>query len=189
MNIEIFKGYRHFVTEQGVLFYYDGYLSQPIIVAMGEALRGKLEVEDSANRATRKVFSTFVEMLQNIIHYTDAAPPASNGSKALTPCGNVAVGRKNDHYFIVSGNTVATSNVERLKTKLEAIRAMSIDEIKAEYKRKLRTGAEEQDDNSKGAGLGFLTVARDASEPIEFFFEPINGSGNSLSFFYLKAIV
>lgn len=188
MNIEIFKGYRHFVTEQGVLFYYDGYLSQAIITAMGEALRDKLEVEDSSNRATRKVFSTFVEMMQNIIHYTDAAP-ASDCSVALTPCGNVAVGRKNEHYYIVSGNTVATSNVERLQAKLEAIRAMPLDEIKAEYKRKLRTGTDEQDENSKGAGLGFLTVARDASEPIEFLFEPIPGSGNALSFFYLKATI
>lgn len=106
---------------------------------------------------------------------------------APTPCGNVAVGRKNDRYYIVSGNTVATSHVERLQEKLEAIRAMPLDEIKAEYKRKLRT--DEQDDNSKGAGLGFLTVARDASEPIEFFFEAIPGSGNALSFFYLKATV
>lgn len=186
MNIEIFKGYRQFVTEQGVLFYYNGYLSQAIIAAMGEALRGKLEVEDSANRATRKVFSTFVEMMQNIIHYTDAAP-VSDTSVAPTPCGNVAVGRNNDHYYIVSGNAVATSHVERLQAKLEAIRAMPLDEIKAEYKRKLRT--DEQDDNSKGAGLGFLTVARDASEPIEFLFEPIAGSGNALSFFYLKATV
>jgi hypothetical protein len=188
MNIEIFKGYRQFVTEQGVLFYYDGYLSQAIIAAMGEALRGKLEAEDSSSKATRKVFSTFVEMMQNIIHYADAAPAAGSGL-VPTPCGNVAVGRKNDRYYIVSGNTVATSHVERLQAKLEAIRAMPHDEIKAEYKRKLHTGADEQDDNSKGAGLGFLTVARDASEPIEYLFEPISGSGNALSFFYLKAII
>jgi len=184
MNIEIFRGYRQFVGEQGVLFYYDGFLSQPIITAIGEALRGKLEAEDSASRATRKVFSAFIEMMQNIIHYADAGPAAES---SVTPCGNVAVGRKNDHYYIVSGNTVATSHIERLRTKLETIRAMPRDEIQAEYKRKLRT--DEQDENSKGAGLGFLTVARDASEPIEFHFEPIAGSGNALSFFYLKATV
>lgn len=186
MNIEIFKGYRQFVNEQGVLFYYNGYLSQPIVTAMSEALRGKLEAEDGSSKATRKVFSTFVEMMQNIIHYTDAAP-ATDSRTPPAPCGNVTVGRKNDRYYIVSGNTVATSHVGRLQAKLEAIRAMPHDEIKAEYKRKLRT--DEQDENSKGAGLGFLTVARDASEPIEYLFEPIAGSGNALSFFYLKATV
>jgi hypothetical protein len=64
---------------------------------------------------------------------------------------------------------------------------MSADEIKAEYKRKLRT--DERDDNSKGAGLGFLTLARDASEPIEYQFEPFPGGLPGLSFFYLKAII
>lgn len=184
MNIEIFKGYRQFVTEQGVLFYYDGYLSQAIITAMGEALRGKLEAEDSASKATRKVFSTFVEMMQNIIHYADPA-----NDRSVAAYGNVAVGRQDDRYYIVSGNSVASSHVERLQAKLEAIRTMPLDEIKAEYKRKLRTGSEEQDENSKGAGLGFLTVARDASAPIEFLFEPIAGTGNALSFFYLKATI
>jgi hypothetical protein len=186
MNIEIFRGYRQFVTEQGVLFYYDGYLSQPIITAMSETLRGKLEIEDRANRATRKVFSAFIEMMQNIVHYADGRWVGDN-SAAPAPYGNVAVGRKNDRYYIVSGNTVATSHVERLQSKLEAIRAMTVEEIKAEYKRKLRT--DEQDENSKGAGLGFLTVARDTSAPIEFLFEPITGTGNALSFFYLKATV
>ncbi len=186
MNIEIFKSYRQFVSEQGVLFYYDGYLSQAIITAMGEALRVKLEAEDHSNRATRKVFSTFIEMMQNIIHYADSVPDKEISSTSTT-CGNVTVGRQHERYFIVAGNAVASSHVVRLREKLEAIRAMSFDEIKAEYKRKLRS--DEQDDNSKGAGLGFLTVARDASAPIEFLFEPVPGSNNALTFFFLKAIV
>lgn len=184
MQNEMYKAFRHFVAEQGVIFYYNGYLSQPIVAAIGEALRGKLEVEDSSGKLSRKVFSTFVEMMQNIIHYADGAEEIDG---SLTPFGNVAVGRGGERYYIVSGNTVANSHVERLKSKLDAIRAMTSDEIKAEYKRKLRS--EERDDNSKGAGLGFLTVAREASEPIEYFFEPYPGLGEALSFFYLKATV
>lgn len=184
MQTEMYKAFRHFVAEQGVIFYYNGYLSQPIVAAIGEALRGKLEVEDSSSKLSRKVFSTFVEMMQNIIHYTDGAESPAG---TVSPLGNVAVGQLGERYYIVSGNTVANSHIERLKGKLDAIRVMSSDEIKAEYRRKLRT--DEQDDNSKGAGLGFLTVAREASEPIEYFFEPYPGLGQALSFFYLKATV
>lgn len=181
MHIEMFKAFRQFVSEQGVLFYYNGYLSQPIIAAMGETLRSKLEVEDGSSRVSRKVFSTFVELMQNIIHYADGELATA------VPYGNVAVGRFGERYYIVSGNAVATGHVERLKERLENIRAMSSEEIKAEYRRKLHT--EEQEENSKGAGLGFLTVAREASEPIEYLFEPYPGAANSLSFFYLKATV
>lgn len=183
MHIDIFKPFRQFVTEQGMLFYYNGYLSQPIVTAMGEALRNKLEAEDGSSKVTRKVFSTFVEMMQNIIHYANGDPADASHP---VPFGNVALGRHGDHYYIVSGNAVASEHVDRLKQKLDAIRLMSSEEIKAEYKRKLRT--DERDDNSKGAGLGFLTLARDASEPIEYLFEPYPGIG-SLSFFYLKATI
>ena len=39
---------------------------------------------------------------------------------------------------------------------------------------------------SKGAGMGFLTVARDAREPLEFDFVPAENAGGS-PVFYLKA--
>lgn len=178
MNLEIFKAFRQFVGEQGVLFYYNGYLSQPIVAAMGETLRSRLEVEDNSSRAARKVFSTFVEMMQNILHYADDDGDISYG--------NVAVGRHADGYYIVSGNTIASQHIPRLGDKLEGLRAMSSEEIRAEYKRRLRT--DERDDNSQGAGLGFLTVAREASQPIDYLFEPLPGS-SSLSFFYLKATI
>lgn len=183
MNLEMFKAFRQFVGEQGVLFYYNGYLSQPIVAAMGETLRSKLETEDGSSKLARKVFSAFIEMMQNIIHYADDDVAAGEA----VPYGNVAVGRVGERYYIVSGNAVANAHVERLRVKLDAIRAMSGDEIRAEYRRKLRT--DEQDDNSKGAGLGFLTVARETSEPIEYLFEPFPGAANALSFFYLKATV
>ena len=63
---------------------------------------------------------------------------------------------------------------------------MSLDEIKSQYRDKLRR---ETEVSSKGAGLGFLTVARDASEPIEFDFVDEYGSENPTTLFYLKAII
>jgi hypothetical protein len=184
MNIEVFKAFRQFATDQGLLFHYHGTLSQPIIAAMGEALRARLEIEDASAKATRKVFSTFVEMLQNIVHYASGDPADAARTE---PFGNVTVGRLGERYYIVSGNAVAEAHVVRLRSKLDAIRAMSEEEIKAEYRRKLRT--DERDENSKGAGLGFLTLARDASEPIEYCFEPMPGALAGLSFFYLKATI
>ncbi|MBS1198650.1 MAG: hypothetical protein H6R18_2435 [Proteobacteria bacterium] len=184
MHIDMFKAFRQFVTEQGVLFYYNGYLSQPIVAATGEALRGRLEADNGSGKVSRKVFSTFVEMMQNILHYSEGGSVDLNEK---VPFGNVAVGRLGERYYIVSGNIISSQHINRLRDKLETIRAMSSDEIKAEYKRKLRGG--EQDDNSKGAGLGFLTVAREASEPIEYSFEALPGSNDALSFFYLKASI
>jgi hypothetical protein len=60
---------------------------------------------------------------------------------------------------------------------------MTLEEIKRAYQNTLRADLPE---GSKGAGLGFLTVARDASEPLDFEFVPCAG-GRQM--FYLKATV
>src|SRR6218665_800508 len=53
-----------------VIFYYVGYFSQNIIAAMAEAVKLQLEVSGVAGPTRRKLFSSFVEMAQNIIHYS-----------------------------------------------------------------------------------------------------------------------
>ena len=60
---------------------------------------------------------------------------------------------------------------------------MSKDELKALYKEKLRADPEE---GSKGAGLGFMEIARRASKPIEFDFADVD---RDYAFFALKASI
>jgi hypothetical protein len=60
---------------------------------------------------------------------------------------------------------------------------MSKDELKALYKEQLRAEPEE---GSKGAGLGFMEIARRASKPIEFDFADID---STYAFFALKASI
>ena len=65
---------------------------------------------------------------------------------------------------------------------LSRIREMSKDELKALYKEQLRADPEE---GSKGAGLGFMEIARRASKPIEFDFTDLG----DYTFFALKATI
>jgi hypothetical protein len=82
-------------------------------------------------------------------------------------------------------NPIAAEDVEGLRNKLEPLRSMSVEEIKQAYKVTLRADTPEE---SKGAGLGFLTMARDASAPLEFAFHPrADEPGTTL--FCLKAII
>jgi hypothetical protein len=64
---------------------------------------------------------------------------------------------------------------------LEHLRSLDRDELKAYYKEKLREPPEEE---SKGATIGLIEIARRASEPIEFDFLDID---ESQAFFCLKA--
>jgi hypothetical protein len=62
---------------------------------------------------------------------------------------------------------------------------MSLEEIKEAYRQTLRA---DTPDESKGAGLGFLTMARDASAPLEFAFYPRAGAPET-TLFCLKTII
>ena len=87
------------------------------------------------------------------------------------------------------GNLVQKQHVARIRERLEPLKNMSLDEIKQDYRAQLKSDHCHDDVVSKGAGLGFLTLARDATEPIEYALIDAPGHENELSCFYLKAII
>ncbi|MDY7578213.1 SiaB family protein kinase [Herbaspirillum sp. RTI4] len=169
---------------QDVIFYYVGYFSQNIISAMAEAVKTRIEYVGAEGMTRRKLFSSFVEMAQNIIHYSaDFFERVGHGTEGMRH-GSVCISAKGEHYFLHCANPVKIEIAERLRERLEHVRSLTIDEIKREYKATLRA---ETPEDSKGAGLGLLTMARDASAPLEFEFTPASAAGNVM--FYLKATI
>lgn len=170
--------------EHNVIFYYVGYFSQQIVAAMADAVKMRVEQAGVTAATRRKLFSSFVEMAQNIIHYSvDSLTPADQSDRELRH-GSVCVGIHEDKYFLLCANPIDTNSVERLRARLESLHGMTMDEIKQAYKQFLR---DETPDDSKGAGLGFLTMARDSTEPLEFEFIPT--ADPQVTMFYLKATV
>jgi hypothetical protein len=185
MHIDLFSVFRSTADFNGVLFYYNGALSQNVIATMGEALKQRLNSNTEYDqKSSRKLFSSFIEMLQNAVHYSPVVP----GTDEKT--GAVAVGNKDGKFFIVCGNLVEKQYVERIRDKIEPLKTMTLDEIKQAYRVQLKNDAHETEDEvSKGAGLGFLTVARDASQPIEYSLVDALDRRGDYAYFYLKAII
>ena len=175
--------------KQGVIFAYSGYVTEPVLSGVGEALKQKLTIDDADTKTLRSVFAVFVEQMQNIIRYSaekaqGRLPPAPD-AKALKEIryGILTIGREGGDYVVCAGNLVERADVERLRAKLTKIRDMSKEELKALYKEQLRAAPEQ---GSKGAGLGFVEIARRASKPIEFDFADFDGNH---AFFALKATI
>ncbi|WP_077036214.1 SiaB family protein kinase [Pelomonas sp. KK5] len=182
--------YREFcdlARQKNVIFYYVGYFSQNIVTAMAEAVRLRLEQSGAAGPIRRRLFSCFVEMAQNIIHYSaDALTPPKQDDKELRH-GSVCIGVDEEgRYFLLCANPVAADVAGMLRERLEALRRMTLEEIKASYREQLRNETTPED--SKGAGLGLLTMARDASEPLEFEFQTTNEEA-ATAMFILKTTI
>ena len=95
--------------------------------------------------------------------------------------GVLTIGKEGGDYVLLSGNLIRREDVERVSAKLNEIQGMDHDQLKRRYKLKLKEGP---DEFSRGAGIGFIEIARRASRPIEFDFTDVD---ERHSFFALKA--
>lgn len=182
MEIDLFSTFKNEALEQGIVFYYTGKISQNAIATMGDVLKQRFDSTEKP-AVMRKVFSSFIEMIQNALHYSPLI--LDNSPEKI---GAITVGRKDGHYFIVCGNLVDKTYIPRISEKIDLVNSMTKDEIKAAYRAQLRNDEHESDAVSKGAGLGFLTLARDASAPISYVFQPVAEYENQYAELHLKVL-
>jgi len=184
MNSSDFYMFADAVDASGVTFYYAGEITNPIITAVGDVLRERMQVAGADGSARKKLFSAFIELAQNMLHYS-RDPDGDPTDKVF---GRIAVGQSGDgRHYVVCSNRMDARHVERVRAKLEAVNAMTPEEVKAEYRRRLRE--DEPEETSAGVGLGFLTLAKITSEPIEFDFLPDPEAPAERAHFFLKAII
>ncbi len=165
------------LERDGIIFSFSGPMSHEIIEGIGSAIRAKIgEGDDGDKRAALKVFSIFVEQVENVINYSAEKNPADSAMSF----GIVVVGKKDGLFFISGGNRIENSRQNKLEEYLIKLAAMDKNELKIYYKERRRAG---RDEDSKGAGIGFIEMARKSCKPLEFNFQKIDGE---YSFFTIK---
>lgn len=176
---------RSILRKQGIIFAYSGPVTETVLSGVGEAIKQKLVIDDADTKTLRSVFAVFVEQMQNMIHYSAEKMPKRISESPFTELryGILTIGREGDDYVVHAGNLVVRSDVERLQLRLSEIRSMNKEELRALRKERLRSDPEE---GSKGAGIGFMEIARRSSKPIEFDFTDVD---DEHAFFALKASV
>ncbi|WP_111641297.1 SiaB family protein kinase [Marinimicrobium alkaliphilum] len=187
MSLDVLSDFKASAQEANVLFYYSGYFSQNVIAAMAETIRSRLAGSDISNTQRKKIFSSFVEMSQNIVHYSADSLTPSEITDGEIRRGSLCIHLSEDGYTLLSTNPIKHSDIERLRERLLPLRDMTLTDIKQAYRAALRQ-EQNPDTNSKGAGLGFLTIARDASAPLDFYFTPAPDDPTSI-LFCVKAII
>jgi len=176
---------KKYFNSSGIFLCLCGPISQDLLSEVGDTLRAKLKLENAKAHTVFRVFSILVEQTQNIIHYSaERIPPngADDKAKELSS-GIIAVGREDGHYFVLCGNIIRNEAIDSISGKIEKVRSMDKDQPNQYYRHQRRLQPEE---SSKGAGLGFIELARKASKPIEYEFKPID---ENVSFFSVKTVI
>lgn len=168
---------------KGVIFAFSGYVSETVLFALGEALKHKLEAEATDSNITKKVFSVFVEQVQNIIRYSaERIDTPEHSSAADLSAGLVMVGNEFGRFFVVCGNIMPQSEERPLRHRLQHLATLDKESLREYYRQQLR----EPEGSAKGGNIGLIEIARRASEPLQFDFLPVS---QGQSFFCLKAYI
>lgn len=160
------------LMKEGIIFCFCGSISQSIVEGIGETLWQRMELEGTHTSTISKVFPIFVEQMQNILSYSAEKISSEKSGGEELRFGIVTVGKSDGRFYVCCGNYVEKRSAEILSKRLEELRKMSKEELKDHYKkqRKMVTG----EGKSKGAGLGFIDMARRASKPLEFALIPVD---------------
>jgi hypothetical protein len=175
MMLDAFDQFRGVASDGGVFFYFSGEFTPAVVAALADTLRRRLDERGLEGPVRRRLFSTFVEMAQNILHYAafpEAAEAEADG-EAAGRRGVVALGATGDTYWLVCANPVPAWLQPRLEARLRALQGLTPEELREAYRRQLvDDGHERRDPLSRGAGLGLITMARACSAPLDWRFAP-----------------
>jgi hypothetical protein len=165
--------------EGAIIFYYSGWFAQSIIQASADAIRLRLETAHEDTRRRRRLISAFIELAQNIVHYSADCLTDPDAVTDEVRFGKLKVVQTPIGFTLTCCNPVTRAVAERLEAKLRLLVKMSLDEIRESYRAALR-GESEAD--SKGGGIGLLTLARESVEPLKFSFDDVAGNADHKMF-------
>lgn len=175
-GFQLFEG----MQKDNLGYIYRGLFTQSItdnIILLAES---NLESQGESSKVRKRVFSIMVECLQNITrHQTEQEEKHSD----INNSGIFVIQKKDECYYITTGNVVPKEAIPKLRNQLETINSLEKDDLKAYYKKILEDGAIS---DKGGAGLGLIEMARKSGNKLSFDFEEIN---SQLSYFYLHTSI
>ncbi len=133
------------------------------------------------------IFSIFIEQIQNVMNYSaerHTEVDKTTDAPRSFPSGVFVIGRAENAYYTECGNHVRNSEIERISANIDYINSLNKDELKAYYRE--RRKAENDNPESRGAGLGLIEIARRSTAPLEYEFTRLD---DEKSFFSLFATV
>ena len=178
--------YYYMLKKNNINIIYSGPIWADGVEGIGGTLRKRMAFDDLPFSASQSVFSVFVEQMNNMLMYSaEKERFQGNDEKQFgVSTGAFILGAQGKTYFLQSGNVVKNEDVELLKNRIDYLNTLDKKELRKYYKEQIKS--ENDNPNSRGAGLGLIEIARRASSKIEYSFTPVE---DGLSFFSMFVII
>ncbi len=173
---------RKVMDQEGIVFSFFGMISQSLTEFMIETAEKQFEAEGHDKKSIKSMFFISIEMLQNVMTYSKERLE-KKGNRYTSP-GILIVGFDDvkQKYFVNTSNEIEQSDQEKITKKLDMINSLDEKEQRKLLRKKLKTA---EDSHARGAGVGFIEMAKRSSEKLEYTFEKLDDK----LFFHIKAYV
>ena len=171
---------REFCTARRIMVCFNGPMSRSLIEEIGQALRNYLQADQVRPGTSMDVFAVYIEMTQNIRHYTRGKNWSDQQAGATVVVSRDEQGR----YVVSAGNLIEQADGEMLLAAVASLAQLDKPALKAMYKEQLRKPRDEH--VVSGAGLGLIDIARKSSEPLRAAMQPAT---DGLHFISLSAVI
>jgi anti-sigma regulatory factor (Ser/Thr protein kinase) len=157
-------------------YIYRGFFTQNITDNILALTENSLNDSGESSKIKKRVYTILVEGLQNITRHQDETEVDTSEKSGI-----FVIQKKENKYFITTGNIIEDSKIENLRNLLEKINSLQEEELKLYYKEVLETG---ELSNKGGAGLGLIEMARKSNNKLIYDFVKLY---KDLSYFYLHS--
>jgi hypothetical protein len=178
--------YSRMLADNNISIIYSGPLWAEGIDGMAEFLQRRLDMDDMPLNASQAVFSVFVEQMNNMLMYSVENEKQEHPEIGIreTSRGVFVLGSHDKSYYIQTGNVIRDSSVEILKSRIDLLNTLDKKELRNLYKEQIKS--ENDNPESRGAGIGLTEIARRSSSKIEYEFVPY---GDGLSYFTMYVTI
>ncbi len=165
-----------FLKQQNINLIYCGPVWAEGIESVGDMLKKRMEIDQMPMSSSMAVFSVFVEQMNNVQLYSAEHQQDTSSDLESTPLhsGVFILGTVEHSYYLQTGNVMKNEHVDLIRNRVDHLNTLDKAELRKFYKERLR--ADDDNPESKGAGLGLIEIARRASSKIEYNFEPFDST-------------
>lgn len=117
----------------------------------------------------QNVFELFIETVQNMLSYAHNSVALNNQKREVICHFSLAYFTEENNYILESCNLINTAQQAEIEQRVAALKDLDDATLRKLIRQKSRT---REDCHERGAGLGYILMARRSSSPIEIAFVP-----------------
>jgi hypothetical protein len=166
--------YNGMIKNLNISLIYSGPMWHDGIKSIADIVQTRLDIDDVPGNAAKSIFSVFVEQVTNVLMYSAEKGrfPQPDKEPIDVSSGTLVLGHKEQTYFVQTGNAIKLENKELIMRRIDHLNSLDKEGLRQFHRECMN--AENDNQESMGAGLGLIEIARRATAPIEYKFMPID---------------